>query len=94
MLDIFNKWYRRYLFEEESVLLLVLLTVSVALLITIYVSSPVASWVVRQFAFDSPDSVADLHALVFMAVNLGGLILGWLLGWAIGGAFEKDEPVE
>jgi hypothetical protein len=29
-----------------------------------------------------------------MAVNLGGLILGWILGWAIGGAFEKDEPVE
>ena len=25
MLEIFNKWYRRYLFEEESVLLLVIL---------------------------------------------------------------------
>ena len=35
MLEIFNKWYRRYLFEEESVLLLVLLTVSVVLLMTI-----------------------------------------------------------
>jgi putative permease len=35
MLEIFKKWYRRYLFEEESVLLLVLLTVSVVLLMTI-----------------------------------------------------------
>jgi len=35
MLDIFNKWYRRYLFEEESVLLLVLLVVAVLLLVTI-----------------------------------------------------------
>lgn len=35
MLEIFNKWYRRYLYEEESVLLLVLLTVSVLLLMTI-----------------------------------------------------------
>ena len=35
MLDIFKKWYRRYLSDEESVLLLVLLTVSVVLLMTI-----------------------------------------------------------
>lgn len=35
MLDIFKKWYRRYLFEEESVLLLVLLTLAVVLLMTI-----------------------------------------------------------
>ena len=35
MLDIFNKWYKRYLFEEESVLLLVLLTIGVILLMTI-----------------------------------------------------------
>jgi len=35
MLEIFNKWYKRYLFEEESVLLLVLLTIGVLLLMTI-----------------------------------------------------------
>jgi putative permease len=35
MLEIFNKWYQRYLFEEESILLLVLLTLSVVLLMTI-----------------------------------------------------------
>ena len=35
MLDIFKKWYTRYLFEEESVLLLVLLVLAVVLLMTI-----------------------------------------------------------
>jgi putative permease len=35
MFDIFDKWFKRYLFEEESVLLLVLLTLSVVLLMTI-----------------------------------------------------------
>ncbi|MDP5054789.1 MAG: AI-2E family transporter [Congregibacter sp.] len=35
MLEIFNKWYERYLFEEESVLLLVLVFLSLILLATI-----------------------------------------------------------
>ncbi len=35
MLEIFRTWYHRYLSEEESVLLLVLLTVAVVLLMTI-----------------------------------------------------------
>ena len=35
MLGIFRKWYERYLFEEESIVLLVLLTISVILVITI-----------------------------------------------------------
>ena len=35
MLEIFEKWYRRYLFEEESVLLLVLIAVSLVRLATI-----------------------------------------------------------
>ena len=35
MMEVFEKWYRRYLFEEESVLLLVLLAISVVLLMTI-----------------------------------------------------------
>jgi putative permease len=35
MLEIFNKWYERYLFEEESVLLLVLVTLALVLLATI-----------------------------------------------------------
>ncbi len=75
-------------------LIAIISAIVVALCVTMYVSSPIASWVVRQFAFDSPDSVADLHALVFMAVNIVGLILGWIVGWAIGGVFERDNPVE
>ena len=35
MLEIFNKWYERYLFEEESVLLLVLVLLALLLLATI-----------------------------------------------------------
>jgi putative permease len=35
MLEIFNKWYDRYLFEEESVLLIVLVILSLILLATI-----------------------------------------------------------
>jgi putative permease len=35
MLEIFQKWYERYFFEEESILLLVLLAVALALLLTV-----------------------------------------------------------
>jgi putative permease len=35
MLEIFNKWYDRYLFEEESVLLLVLVSLALVMLATI-----------------------------------------------------------
>jgi len=35
MLEIFRKWYERYLFEEESILLLILLALGVILLVTI-----------------------------------------------------------
>jgi putative permease len=35
MLEIFQKWYERYFFEEESILLLVLLAVGLVLLLTV-----------------------------------------------------------
>jgi vancomycin permeability regulator SanA len=60
-----------------------------ALLATLFVSSPVASFVVRQFAFDNPDSVADLHAAVFMGLNLAALALGWVVGWSFGRRWER-----
>ncbi len=75
-------------------LIAIIAAIAVALVVTIYVSSPIANWVVRQFTFDSPDSVAQLHALVYMAINILGLIVGWILGWAIGGAFGRADPVE
>jgi hypothetical protein len=60
-----------------------------AALATLYASSPVASWVVRQFTFDSPDSVASLHAAAFMACNLAALAAGFLLGWGLGRPFAR-----
>ena len=35
MLDIFRKWYERYLFEEESILLLVLIGLCILAFMTI-----------------------------------------------------------
>jgi len=50
MIEIFKKWYRRYLFEEESVLLLVLLTIAVVLLTTIgNILAPMLAAVVLAF---------------------------------------------
>lgn len=63
--------------------------IAAAALATLYLSSPVASWVVRQFEFDSPDTVASLHAATFMACNLASLLTGFLLGWGLGRPFAR-----
>jgi vancomycin permeability regulator SanA len=55
-----------------------------AALATFYAAMPIASWAVRQFTFDSPDTVATLHAAVFMLVNLTALVAGFVIGWAAG----------
>jgi putative permease len=53
MLDIFEKWYKRYLFEEESILLLVLLFISIVLLMTIgNVVAPVLASVVLAYLME------------------------------------------
>lgn len=75
-------------------LLAMLAAMGCALLATLFVSSPFASLVVKQFSFDSPDTVADLHSFVFMATNIAALLLGWSLGWALGGRFVKETHVE
>jgi hypothetical protein len=62
--------------------------VAAAAAATFFLSTPTASWVVRQFTFDSPDSVATLHALVFMLTNLIALVAGFTLGWALGVRFK------
>lgn len=56
---------------------------------TLFVASPVASWVVRQYTFDSPDTVANLHAATFMAVNLVLLVVGFLVGWGLGRRWRR-----
>lgn len=68
--------------------------IAVALLATIFLSSPVASFVVSRFTFDSPDTVADLHSAVFMVVNVLAVAIGWSIGWALGARFENETPVE
>ena len=50
MLKIFEKWYRRYFFEEESILLLVLLAVALVLLMTIgNILAPVLAAIVLAY---------------------------------------------
>lgn len=56
-----------------------------------FVSSPIATWVVAQFTFESPDEVADLHTLVFMATNIAALLIGFLIGWVVGGPLSAGE---
>jgi hypothetical protein len=65
----------------------------VALLATLFVSVPIANAVVDRYTFDSPDTVADLHAAVFMLSNLAALLIGWALGWIVGGRFSAHAPV-
>lgn len=58
-----------------------------AALATLFLSTPIASWVVRQFTFDSPDTVATLHAATFMVCNIAALTAGFLVGWGLGRRF-------
>ena len=93
MLDIFHKWYRRYLFEEESVLLLVLLTIGVVLLMSIGdILAPVLAALVLAFLMEGVADRLERHGLpqwlgvtvayvlfvgAFFAVTLGLAPLVW-----------------
>ena len=63
--------------------------VVVAALATILVSPRLASMMVDQFTFSSPDEVGNLEDGVFMAANFIALRIGWWLGWMIGGRLVK-----
>ena len=63
--------------------------VVLAALATIFVSPRLASMMVDQFTFTSPDEVGNLEDGVFMAANVTALLLGWWLGWVIGGRLAK-----
>ncbi len=55
---------------------------------TFFISSPIASAVVRSMTFESPDAVANLHAAVFMLVNAIALVAGFAVGWGLGAKFK------
>ena len=66
-----------------------------ALAMSLFVSNTGASWVARQFTFESPDQVSDVHSAVFMGLSVVGLIVGWAVGFGIGKAIERpdaDDP--
>lgn len=93
MLEIFNKWYKRYLFEEESVLLLVLLSIAVVLLMTIgNILAPLLAAIVLAYLVQGLATQLQRHGLpqwfgvavsflvfigVFFGVTLGLLPLTW-----------------
>lgn len=71
-------------------LVAIVTSIAVALLATVYLASPIASWAVRQYTFEDPDAVANLHALIFMGVNVGALFAGWLIGWLLGARLGQE----
>ncbi len=89
MMEVFEKWYRRYLFEEESVLLLVLLAISVALLMTIGdILAPLLAAIVLAYLMEGLSSQLQSHGvprwlgvtvayLVFIGIFFGVTL--WLL---------------
>jgi len=68
-------------------LIAMIFAVAGALAVTMLAAVPIASWVVSQYSFESPDQVSNLHSLLYMGLNAAGLIVGWIIGWAIGGLF-------
>lgn len=60
-------------------------------LMMMFVSSDLASSIVAGRRFDNPDDVGDLHALIFMAFNIVGLVVGWVLGWMFSGIVVPTE---
>lgn len=63
--------------------------IAAALAASLFLSQPAATWVTNQFTYDSPDSVSDLHAIVFMALNVAAMLIGWLIGWAASAPFQR-----
>ncbi|MEM7778583.1 MAG: hypothetical protein AAF732_23645 [Pseudomonadota bacterium] len=60
-----------------------------ALVATLFISSAVASYVTSNMTFDSPDGVELIHALVWLGVNGGALVLGWIIGWFLSGPIVR-----
>lgn len=87
MLEVFEKWYRRYLFEEESILLLVLLAVALVLLMTIGdILAPVlAAIVLAYLAQGVANRLQNLGLPQKLAVALSFLVfIGAFFGIVLG----------
>ncbi len=93
MLNIFRKWSRRYLFEEESVLLLVLLAISLLLLMTIGdILAPIIASLILAFLMQGMAASLERRGLphwigvlvafsVFMGVSIGAIFIILPLVW-------------
>ena len=87
MFDIFQKWYRRYLFEEESILLLVLLTIGVILLMSIGdILAPVLAALVLAFLMEGLSTQLERHGLPqWLGVSVSYLVfVGAFFGFTLG----------
>ncbi|MEH6585291.1 MAG: AI-2E family transporter [Halioglobus sp.] len=87
MLDIFKKWSRTYLFEEESVLLLVLLAISIALLATIGdILAPLLAAVVLAYLMQGLSSQLQSHGVPsWLGLTLSySVFIGAFFGFSLG----------
>ena len=87
MLDIFKKWSRTYLFEEESVLLLVLLAIAVALLVTIGdILAPLLAALVLAYLMQGLSSQLQAHGVPsWLGLTLSySVFIGAFFGFTLG----------
>lgn len=93
MFEIFRKWYDRYFFEEESILLLVLLAVSLAILLTVGdIITPVLAAIVLAYLMQGISAYCisrgmpqwlgvTISFLIFVGLFFGFLFLLLPLVW-------------
>ncbi len=62
----------------------IIFAIAAAATCSVFLGEPVASWVVDQYKFDSPDDVNTMHSAVFLGTGLVGMLIGWTIGWAAG----------
>ncbi len=57
--------------------------IAFALIAILFLSSPLATWLVSDMTFESPEDGANMHELISMTANFAALILGWIAGWVV-----------
>jgi len=56
-----------------------------------FVAIEFAPWFSRQFSYDSPLAAESADQWAFIAVLVGGLIIGWAVGWMLGYPFRTRK---